>query len=143
MKGLRFFVQAAPAFLYPYLSNKLLSQDALGAEALHLERHVLFGLRVEGGVLDEAVHEHPDVRADLERLDVDSATLVLLLHRVHQLVHNLVSDVVHMPTTLTKRANYLKITSSPYKAYKNWLFLEMLKNYFFKQRKICIYRVGR
>jgi len=47
------------------LLAELVRQLALGAEALRLQRHVLLGLRVEGGVLDQAVDKQPHVVLDL------------------------------------------------------------------------------
>lgn len=48
------------------LFNELLAEGTGGAEALLLQRHVLFGLRVEAGVLDQAVHKQPHVVLHLE-----------------------------------------------------------------------------
>ena len=44
-----------------YSPDKLLWQKALGPEALGLECHVLLGLGVKAGILDQCVHKHPDV----------------------------------------------------------------------------------
>ena len=38
-----------------YLFDELIAEGAGGAEALRLQGHVLLGLRVEGGVLDQTV----------------------------------------------------------------------------------------
>ena len=50
----------------PYLLEELVAEGAGGAEALLLQRHVLLGLRVEGGVLDQTVHEQPQVVLHLD-----------------------------------------------------------------------------
>lgn len=44
-----------------YLFDELVAEGTSGAEALLLQRHVLFGLRVERGVLDQAVDKQPHV----------------------------------------------------------------------------------
>lgn len=45
----------------PYSPDKLVWQKALGPKALGLECHILLGLGVKAGVLDQCVHKHPDV----------------------------------------------------------------------------------
>lgn len=57
----------------PYGSDELVRQNALGPEALGLECHVLLGLGVEGGVLDQRVHKHPDVVLHLQHRGEDSS----------------------------------------------------------------------
>lgn len=44
-----------------YLLDELLTQCAGRSEVLLLQGHVFFGLRVEAGVLDQAVHKQPHV----------------------------------------------------------------------------------
>lgn len=51
---------------HPYGPDELVGQKALGPEALRLKRHVLLGLGVEGGVLNQRVHKHPDMVLHLE-----------------------------------------------------------------------------
>lgn len=53
-----------PAMLY--LFNELLAERARGAKVLVLQSHVLFGLRVKRGVLDQAVDKQPHVVFHLE-----------------------------------------------------------------------------
>ena len=46
---------------------ELVRENTLGAETFGDKRHRLLGLRVEGGVHDEAVDEHPQVVLHLKR----------------------------------------------------------------------------
>ena len=50
----------------PYLLDELVAEGAGGAEALLLQGHVLLGLRVEGGVLDQTVDKQPQVVLHLD-----------------------------------------------------------------------------
>ena len=50
---------------FPHLCDKLFTQLALGPKGLGLLGHVLFGLGVKCGVLDEAVHKHPQMISHL------------------------------------------------------------------------------
>lgn len=54
-------------------------------------------MRVECWVLNQAVDKEPEVSFDLVRLDINS--LVLFFEDFHDLVHYLVSEIVHMRTT--------------------------------------------
>lgn len=47
--------------VFDHLLCERLRDLALGPEVLCDQRHVLFGLTVERRVLDQAVHEHPQV----------------------------------------------------------------------------------
>lgn len=44
-----------------HLFNELVAERTTGSKALLLQRHVLLGLRVKGGVLNQAVHKQPNV----------------------------------------------------------------------------------
>lgn len=44
---------------HQHLFNELLTQGTLGAKALLLQSHILFGLRVEGGVFNQTVDKQP------------------------------------------------------------------------------------
>ena len=81
------------------LLDELVTEGASGAKGLGLDSHVLLGLRVEGGVLNEAVDEYPEVALDVEGLEVH-APLVLLLGRLQQLGDHLVHDVGHVGAAL-------------------------------------------
>lgn len=50
------------------LFDELLAECTGGAEALLLQRHVLLGLRVKAGVLDQAVHKQPHVVLHLKQI---------------------------------------------------------------------------
>ncbi len=58
-----------------YLFNELVTERTSGPEALLLKRHVLFGLRVKGGVLNQAVDKQPYVvlHLDAEELEHSQA----------------------------------------------------------------------
>lgn len=60
---------------------------ALAAKLARLEREVLFSLRVEGGVLDEAVDKDPKMVFDLEWLD--GRRFVLLLDLLYDATDDL------------------------------------------------------
>lgn len=49
-----------------HLFNKLLTERTSGSKVLLLQRHVLFGLRVKGGIFNQAVYKQPNVVLDLE-----------------------------------------------------------------------------
>ena len=85
--------------LRAHLSNELIREGAPGSKTLHLQRHVLLGLRVERGVDNETVDEDPHVVFYLERLDLDAA-LVFLLDGLDQLLDEDVGDMIHMSTSL-------------------------------------------
>ncbi|KAH3681891.1 hypothetical protein WICPIJ_007138 [Wickerhamomyces pijperi] len=59
--------------------------------------HLFLGLRREGRVLDQTVHEDEHVVSDLEWLDC--GVLVFLLDQSTDFLHDLISDVGHMGTT--------------------------------------------
>ena len=82
-----------------HLFDELLAEGAGGSKGLSLERHVLLGLGVEGGVLHEAVDKHPQVALDVERFEIHAA-LVLLLGCLQQFGHYLIHYVVHVSTSL-------------------------------------------
>lgn len=44
---------------HQHLFNELVTQGTFGAKALLLQSHILFGLRVEGGVFNQAVDKQP------------------------------------------------------------------------------------
>lgn len=50
----------------PNLFIELVSEGTSGAKALLLQCHILFRLRVKGGVLDQAVDKQPHVVLHLE-----------------------------------------------------------------------------
>lgn len=58
------------------LLDEVFGKLALGAEGRRFKGEGLLGLRVEGGVLDERVHEDPHVVLDLERLDLSGLVLL-------------------------------------------------------------------
>jgi len=66
-----------------------------------LESHVLFGLRVECGVDDEAVDEYPQMVLDLERFDVDTR-FVLLLQVLLELFGDHLSDVLYVTASFSR-----------------------------------------
>lgn len=49
-----------------YLFNKLVTERTSGPKAFRLQRHVLFGLRVKGGILNQAIYKKPHVVFHLE-----------------------------------------------------------------------------
>lgn len=54
-------------FLNRHLFDELVAERTSGPEALLLQRHVLFGLRVKRGVFNQAVYKHPHVVLHLQR----------------------------------------------------------------------------
>lgn len=82
-----------------HLFDELIREGTGGAKRLDFQRHVFFGLRVEGGVLNEAVNKHPQMALDVERFEVHT-TLVLLLCHIQQLGDYLIHYVVNMSPTL-------------------------------------------
>ena len=84
-----------------YRSVELFRWFALRAETLHLERHVLFSLRVECGVDDEAVDEYPQVILDLERFDVDTR-FVFLLQVLLELFGDHLRDVLNVTASFSR-----------------------------------------
>lgn len=53
------------------LFNELLAQRTTGSKVLLLQRHVLFGLRVKGGIFNQAVYKQPNVVLDLWKKKID------------------------------------------------------------------------
>ena len=80
--------------------EELGGEDAGGAEGLRAGGERLLGLRVEGRVLDEAVHKHAEVVLDLVRLDLGA--LVLLLDDGNEVAGDLVGDVGGVLPTLVR-----------------------------------------
>lgn len=54
-------------FFHQHLFNELVTEWTSGSKALLLQRHVLFGLRVKGGVFNQAIYKQPHVVLHLER----------------------------------------------------------------------------
>lgn len=49
-----------------HLFNKFVTERTSGPKASLLQRHVLFGLRVKGGILNQAIYKKPHVVFHLE-----------------------------------------------------------------------------
>mmetsp|Transcript_87667 Transcript_87667/g.256283 ORF Transcript_87667/g.256283 Transcript_87667/m.256283 type:complete len:460 (-) Transcript_87667:94-1473(-) len=81
------------------LVDEALGNVAHAAEAGLLQGHLLFGLRAEGRVLDEAVDEDPELVLDVDRLDLRALT-GLLLGPCLNAVHELVDHMLHVGSTL-------------------------------------------
>mmetsp|Transcript_34615 Transcript_34615/g.112611 ORF Transcript_34615/g.112611 Transcript_34615/m.112611 type:complete len:515 (-) Transcript_34615:404-1948(-) len=80
-----------------HLVDEVLGELALGAEAFPLARQRLFGLRVEGRVLNEAVHEDPEVAFHMLRLHGQAPLHLPSL--LHDSMHDLVADMVDVRAT--------------------------------------------
>lgn len=55
--------------LFPFfwhLFNKLVTERTSGPKAFLLQRHILFSLRVKGGILNQAIYKKPHVVFHLE-----------------------------------------------------------------------------
>lgn len=50
-----------------HLFNELVTERTSGPKGLLLQCHVLFGLRVKGGVFNQAIYKQPHVVLHLER----------------------------------------------------------------------------
>lgn len=50
-----------------HLFDELLAERTSGSKVLLLQCHVLFGLRVKGGIFNQAVYKQPNVVLDLEK----------------------------------------------------------------------------
>lgn len=112
----------------PYSPDEFVWQRALGTKAFCLECHILLGLGVKGGVLNQRVHKHPDVvlhlehqwqkfqsvsthkrseitlslkccTAHLERFHWNSC-LVLLFNNFNKFSHYLVHHIINMSSPL-------------------------------------------
>ena len=71
---------------------------------IHLQRHVLFGLRIEGRVDDLAADEDPHVILDLKGFDVDVGSLFfLLLDDFDELLAEQFRHVIHVATAFRRR----------------------------------------
>lgn len=58
-----------PIFFPPFfrhLFNKLVTERTSGPKAFLLQCHILFGLRVKGGILNQAIYKKPHVVFHLE-----------------------------------------------------------------------------
>lgn len=60
-------IRNAMLMLSRHLLNELIAERTVGSKALLLQRHVLFGLRVKGGIFNQAVYKQPNVVLHLEK----------------------------------------------------------------------------
>lgn len=70
-----------PVVLHWHLFNELGAERTSGPKALLLQCHVLFGLRVKGGVLNQAIDKQPQVVLHLDGAGVEHTQLCILLPR--------------------------------------------------------------
>ena len=73
-----------------------------------LKSHGLLGLRVESRILNQTIDEDPEMVFDLKGFD-DNPILVLLINRLHQLLHNHITHVVHVSSTLKYHFRILEL----------------------------------
>ncbi len=66
-------------FLHWHLFNELVTERTSGPKALLLQCHVFFGLRVKGGVLNQAIDKQPHVVLHLDGEEVEHTQLCVLL----------------------------------------------------------------
>ena len=81
-----------------YRLDELLAETTCGAKVLDLHGHVLLGLGVKGGILNQTVDKNPDMVFDVHWFQIHT-TLVLSLGNIQQLGHHLVHHVGHMIAT--------------------------------------------
>lgn len=62
-----------------HLFNELVAERTSGSKALMLQCHVLFGLRIKGGVLNQAIDKQPQVVLHLDGEGEEYAQLCALL----------------------------------------------------------------
>lgn len=68
---------------HQHLFNELVTQGTFGAKALLLQSHILFGLRVEGGVFNQAVDKQPHMVLHLNgKKNVKRTQLCILLTNI-------------------------------------------------------------
>ena len=82
-----------------YTSSYLVVEGHLGPELPLGRRQLLLGLRVEGGILDEAVHKDHQMRLDLVRF-ARRPRLHLALHALLEALCDHVRDVVNVAAAL-------------------------------------------
>ena len=69
----------------PYLFEELVAKGAGGTKALLLQGHVLLGLRVEGGVLDQTVDKQPQVVLHLDTGHREKRVIRYRLKIIHKI----------------------------------------------------------